>query len=149
MKGVREVYNLWLPFEEKESVLKTLKKVDAPKSDNDYLINYQYEYLINKNEGAFLKMWILFTKICLKIVKKQLKERCFYCDKESLEYKADVACEYVLRRYKKYDIDKNEYYVISNFIAAAYDGVQHALSEEENDKALDNAISFEDVEVFI
>lgn len=149
MKGVKEVYNLWLPFEEKENVLKNLKKIDNPKCDNDYLINYQYEYLINKDGQAFLKMWVLFTKICLKIVKKQLKERGFYCDEDNLQYKADIACEYVLRRYKKYAIDKNEYYIIDNFIATAYDGVQHALSEEENDKALDNAVSFEDVEAFI
>lgn len=145
MKGVKTVYNLWLEFETKEERLRDLKKIENPKNLNEAFFNLQYDYIVNDDEKAFVSLWQEFTKLCFRILKKEARKKGLWFDVDTLNYKADIACEYVMRRYKKYLIDKNEFYIIRNFVSEAYDSVKHAMSREETDVILDNAENIEDL----
>lgn len=134
MRGTTDEYNYFLPFQSKDEQLKGLGKGDKNGSDNEKCLFFQYSFLMNNNEQAFGQLWILFTLLCKRAVRKEMKTKRFFLDYDEVQYKADIAAEYVLRRYKSFLREKGEYYVIKNFIAAAHDGVVHALySEGEND----------------
>lgn len=138
MKSVKTVFNYWFDFGDFEKKIKQIPKVENPVTDNDKLINFQFAYLSNGNIRAEAELWNGFTKLCKKIVRKEMKLRRFFLDQDEIIYKAEIACEYAMRRYKTYRIEKNEIYVISNFISAAYMAVKHALySDNENDKYLE------------
>lgn len=134
MKTARKVYNYWLEFESQDEKKMCVPRVEIEHTDNDRLINLQWAFLVNSDKQAFAKLWQSFTTLCRKIVKKETKSKRFFLDKDEAEYKAQVASEYVMRRYKMYEIEKNEIYIVTNFIASAYHAVQHALySDTEND----------------
>ena len=134
MRGTADKYNYFLPFQSKAELLKDLPKGDINGTDNEKCLSFQYSFLMNNNESAFGQLWLLFTLLCKRAVRKEMKTKRFFLDYDEVQYKADIAAEYVLRRYKSFFREKGEFYVIKNFIAAAHDSVIHALySEGEND----------------
>ena len=135
-----------MPFESEEEKLQ--KVPNAPKNpitDNEKCLFYQWHYLVKKDMNACLKLWLLFTALCKRAVRKESKRRGIYLDEEELQYKADIACEYSLRRYEKYRREQGEVYFIQNFIAEAYNATTHAFSESECDIALDRASNIETI----
>lgn len=130
MKEVKQFFNLQLDFgSEKISVPQG--NIDG--TDNEKCQAYQWHYIKFNDNDSFTKLWDLFTVLCEKAVKKEIRLKHFFLDEEEICYSADIACEYTLRRYKSYKADGRQY-VIRNFISAAYHGVKHALySESEND----------------
>lgn len=133
MKSNAEAFNYFLDFGGKNKV-SGLPQGDENGSDNEKLLHCQWKYLAEKDEKSFVKLWMLFTELCKRAVKKEIKTKRFFLDYDEVCFKADLAAEYVLRRYRTYEREKGETYVVKNFIAAAHDGVMHALySEVEND----------------
>lgn len=131
MKSVKKFFNYFLDFSENE--LPTIPKGNINGTDNEKCCYFQYEYLINNNEKCFVNLWKLFTLLCKRAVKKEVRLKRFFLDNEEVQYKADIACEYTLRRYRSYKQEGKTYF-ITNFITAAYSAVMHALySEDEND----------------
>lgn len=133
MKSNTEAFNYFLDFGGKNEI-SGLPQGDENGTDNEKLLHYQWKYLAEKDEKSFVKLWTLFTELCKRAVKKEIKIKRFFLDYDEVCFKADLAAEYVLRRYRTYEREKGETYVVKNFIAAAHDGVMHALySEVEND----------------
>lgn len=138
MKSVRAVYNYFLDFQDSTEKEKEIPEGRLDGNDNDRCRFYQSRYLKHGDSRAFLELWKLFTLLCKKAVVKEMRTKRFFLDSVEIDYKADIACEYVMRRYQSYKREKGENYVITNFIASAHSGAVHALyNEEENDYFLD------------
>ncbi|WP_178841415.1 hypothetical protein [uncultured Treponema sp.] len=134
MKNLKSCFNLWLPFESEEESLKKIPEGNENGTDNEKALYFQKKFLQTADEKYFVKLWKLFTLLCLKAVRKEKRSKGFFLSGEDEAYKADIAVEYSLRRYLKFRQEKGEVYFITNFIAEAYNSVKHALySESEND----------------
>lgn len=132
MRGVRKYYNYFLDFQDGTESGIPHGKADG--TDNERCQHFQRLYLADGNERAFVELWRLFTLLCKKAVLKEIRTKRFFLDHDEVEYRADIACEYVMRRYQSYRREKGEDYVITNFISAAYSAMLHTLyHEEEND----------------
>lgn len=126
-------FNYYFDFGEVQDI----PRVKKPETENDRLINCQYEWLVNHNQNAFGTLWSCFTVLCKKAIKKEMREKHIFFDFDEIAYKADIACEYVMRRYTSYKAE-GKTYIIENFATTAYYAVKHALySTVENDKMLD------------
>lgn len=135
MRAVKKYYQMWLDFDTYSIEIPYFEK---PTNDNENLVNMQHDYLVNDDQQAFYRLWTSFTLLCLKAIKKEIRSKKMLLDRDTISYKADIACEYVLRRYQKYKVEKNTFYLIHNFVAEAYHGACHALySPYENDRYFD------------
>lgn len=134
MKAINDSYNLWLPFESLEEKLKKVPDGNENGTDNEKALFFQKMLLKTGDDRYFLKLWNLFTLLCLKAIRKEKRSKGFFLSREDEQYKADIATEYSLRRYLKFEQEKGEVYFITNFITEAYNAAKHALySESEND----------------
>ena len=148
MKEVKTSYNLFLPFESDNEIkdrLKTsLPHFNNPVTDNERLLNYQYEYLVNDSRIAEQKLWTNFYNLCERMVKREKNLKKIYMDFEDIEIKAGIACDYFMRRYSEHKKISNEVYFVNNFIAASYDAMRHAVYHpEENDFFLDKCRAYQ------
>ena len=96
---------------------------DKPQNDSERLLNYQYELLKNNNDAVWDEMLELAFKVCLNLVWAYMKKNKTRLDPVEQREKADIAMNYVLRRYKK----NVGWYVTKNYIRALKDGVKHAM----------------------
>lgn len=114
----------------KEAVIKARREMllelpyyPTPKNDNELLFNYQYDFLVNDNPKAWTQLMTLSYTVIQRIIWSLLKQKKIVLTKEDQIEKANIAIEYVLRRY-----DKNVgYRVNNNFILFLKDGVKHAI----------------------
>lgn len=129
--------DLWLSFETRGELLARAGVPEGKEggTDNERCQFYQRRYLEDRADSAsFASLWELFTLLCLKAVRKERRDRGFFLDAGEARYRADIACEYTLRRYDRLWIERGEVYVVRNFIAEAYHGARHALYDGgEND----------------
>lgn len=131
MKKVKSIYNYTFNFT--ENTHSELPEGNKNGTDNEKCQYFQAQFLQTGNEKFFVFLWQFFTVLCKRAVKKEMRIKRFYLDEDEIQYKADIACEYTLRRYQNYKAEGKTYF-ISNFISAAYHGAKHALySETEND----------------
>ena len=97
----------WLPFdfvikEQEEKACKNPKHYEKPKTDNQWLMEYQYRFR-NGNERALLDFHALLKEIGLKFINRiaqknpKVKQLCLY-DKET---KADDAAMYMVEKLLK------------------------------------------------
>lgn len=134
---VRGWGDLWLSFETREELL---SRAGVPHgrqdgTDNERCQFYQRRYLEDRADGeAFASLWELFTLLCLKAVRKERRARGFFLDDDEARYRADIACEYTLRRYDRLWIERGEIYFITRFATEAFHSARHALYDRgEND----------------
>lgn len=129
--------SLWLAFEPRAEMLRRagVPGGRADGSDNERCQFYQRRYLEDRSDSASLAgLWKLFTLLCLKAVRKERRAKGFFLDEDEARYRADIACEYTLRRYDRLWTERGEVYFITNFIAEAWHSARHALySPGEND----------------
>ncbi len=98
---------------------------EHPKGDNQILLNLQHDYIKYGDKAAWGKLLELAFEVTKRLIWKWLKEhRDVYLDDISLDEKASIAMEYVLRRYTK----NVGWYVEKNFIGTLKGGVIHAMS---------------------
>lgn len=131
---------------------------DNPVTDNDRLINYQYDWLINGNKESWDKLFVLSYSIIKNLIKSYTRDKHKYLDKSEQAEKASEAALYVFRRFDAEYIttlgpkEKNnflkkfplgQYYVTTNFIEFLRGGVIHAFNyKTELDR---NTISLEEL----
>lgn len=136
MKSNKAYYNYTLEFNSVQEALSELPNGNEQGDDNDRCLFYQAQYLRNGKDKYLVNLWTLFTVLCKRAIKKEMRTKRFFLDYDDIAYKADIACEYTLRRYSTYK-QQGKVYFIRNFITAARNGAFHALySEVENDMFL-------------
>lgn len=145
MRQVKKDFNYFLEFESEDEKIRKVPLGNENGTDNDKCLFYQRKYLAEKDEKSLAKLWLLVRGICLRMIRKEMRLKKFFIDEDERIYRADVATEYILRRYEKYKREKGEIYFFKNFIAASHSGVIHALyHSEENDFLLESCVSLDE-----
>lgn len=99
---------------------------DNPKTDNQKLLNYQYDYLFYDNMQAWEQMWNLSYKIAKKQVLKLCNKYHRTMPKPNVEEMALNATMYVLRRFRT----RKGYMILKPYgftLALWYSSKQHFL----------------------
>lgn len=96
---------------------------EHPKNQNEELMNYQYEFLINNSQIAWGKLITLSFEVTKKLVWKAVREQSLPLDEIDVEERTSIAVEYILRRYQT----RIGYCVQKNYIYALNQAVCHAL----------------------
>ncbi len=121
--GVRELYaDIPLPH------------FDAPRDDNQKLLNLQYEFLRTGSDGARREFFTMAYEVIHRIIWHYAGRECW--DEERRLDAASAAFEYVFRRYT----DGSGWHVGKNFISALKNGVRHALwyrTRKDREESLD------------
>lgn len=100
----------------KQNLLKKLRKeldlvyFKEPVTNNDIMLNLQYEYLTTGSEKAKSKLWIMAYQMVNSILCGVLKRRKLYLSQDDKEEKVASAVIDVMKRYEKiyYKGDKEE-----------------------------------------
>lgn len=103
--------------------LLVLPHYEHPQNDNEKLLNYQYEYLVNNSEVAWGQLITLAYIVTKRLVWQWMKQKRCQLDDIEQDEKTSIAVEYVLRRYKT----RIGYCITKNYISALKDGVKHAM----------------------
>lgn len=122
-----------------------LQYFEHPESDNERLLNYQYDYLVNKNQEAWSELWSLSIKTagqCLahicrkyhKTIPSDLWE----------DYKIDVAM-YVLRRYTTHQ----NYCIKKEFVYQLYLSARNKLLQVKKSEKCIEFVSDEEMEILL
>ena len=91
----------------KEEKLKELRasldlvRFDDPKTDNDIMLNLQYEYLINGSEDAKSKLWEMAYKMATNILNGVISRSKKYISQDEKEERIGRAVIDVMKRYNK------------------------------------------------
>lgn len=109
---------------------------ENPRNDNERLMNFQYEWLVNKNENARAQMFNLAFVVTRRILWREKKRRRLYLGKDAEDELVSAAFFYVFRRLEK----GNVCIAKKNWIVTLSHGVQHALGYRT---AKDFDLSFE------
>lgn len=96
---------------------------ENPKNDNERLLNFQHDYIKNKDQKAWGELLTLSFIVAARIVRKEVYENKLPYDEVDQDEKTSIAVEYVLRRYKK----NIGWYVSKSYISALKKGVIHAI----------------------
>ena len=125
----------------KEEPKPALPHYDAPKCDNERLLNYQYEYKEHGSETALNSMYALGYEIALKYIAKKAKgnrniARVSAYEKEE---KAHNAITYIIARYLKV----KDFRITESFTSYLYLRVQHELFYR---RKVDEIVRFVDIE---
>lgn len=96
---------------------------DSPQNDNELLMNYQYQFLMNDDQTAWGKLIDLAFIVTKRLVWKWMKANKLKLDDIAQEERVSDAVFYVLRRYKT----NVGYAVQKNYIHALELGVHHAM----------------------
>lgn len=115
-------------------VLEAYPYKPSPVTENDALVNAQYEYLMRGDRLSFGVLWSKFRTMCYKMINTILmrKHKCIGRDNE--EDAIECAAEYVMKRYSKWRRVYGREYVIRDFTQQAKFAAMHALwSTSERD----------------
>ncbi len=110
-----------------------------PRTDNDKLLNYQYDYLCNGNTQALAEIYNMSVLVCQKLIATEHKRKGFYIDHDLFEEKAHAAAAYVICQY----LETKSFVIEKSFIGYLYLRVQHELYYRT---AADTLVSFVDAD---
>ncbi len=96
---------------------------EHPKNDNERLLNYQYDFIVNGSQEAWCGLWKLTTKVVGLMLAKECKERKIFFDHEEWKDKKSEAVIYILRRYKTHP----GYCIKSSYPLHIWYAVKHVL----------------------
>lgn len=124
-----------LPFE--------LPYFDTPKSDNQRLLNYQYEYKIKGDTAAINRMYALGCKIALKFINTHARKNTHiaHMSDDKKEEKAHNAITYIIERYLRV----KGFLIRESFTSYLYLRVQHELFYQ---RKVDKIVDFVDWKSF-
>ncbi|MCQ2594800.1 MAG: hypothetical protein MJ196_06005 [Treponemataceae bacterium] len=96
-----------------------------PKTDNQRLLNYQYDYKVNGNKAALTTMYGLGYKVALKFIRTQAKKNFAVAslDESVKQEKAHNAIVYMVSRFLKV----KDFAIEKSFTAYLYLRVEHEL----------------------
>ncbi len=112
-----------------------------PKSDNQRLLNYQYEYKVKGDTAALNRMYKLGCKIAGRFIKTEAEARGFCLCASDREEKAHNAITYIIARYLRVQ----DFAITESFTAYLYLRVKHELYHQ---RKVDKIIDFVDWESF-
>lgn len=134
----------------KADILEARKKIvpprfDHPKNDNEWLFNFQYEFIVYGSEAAYGHLLELAFTVTKRLIRRWLANQAgkVFWDDITQDEKAMEAIVYVLRRYSTIV----GWYCSTNFITVLSDGVRHVTKYET--KIGSNTVYVEDVNVTI
>lgn len=127
--------------EETEEPKPALPRFDAPKCDNERLLNLQYAYRMDGDEGALGEMYALGKKIALKYIsaKSSGNRHVAELGAEEKEEKAHNAITYIIARYLRV----SDFWIAESFTSYLYLRVQHELFYR---RKADEIVRFVDME---
>ncbi|WP_449189492.1 hypothetical protein [Treponema lecithinolyticum] len=108
--------------ETENDTMPALPYFDTPVTDNEKLLNMQYELYHKNKKQAIEKMYRLCLVICRRMVNLQMRKKKIKLS--DAEEKSHDAAMYVLSRYMQPD---STYIIKKNFIAALHDAVFYIL----------------------
>lgn len=127
--------NLFAETQKKETLKNVLLHYNKPKNDNEQLLNYQYDWLINGSEIAKSKYWSLSLTVAKRFLATQLRSAGKYVDNETFEAMALDGVIYFMKRYSRSD-----YYVKTSVITQIWGGVLFAFRyKTKGQKLFENA----------
>ena len=114
---------------------------DTPKSDNQRLLNYQYEYQIKGDTTAINRMYALGCKIALKYINAQAGKNphIAHMSDDEKEEKAHNAITYIIARYLRV----KDFSIRKSFTSYLWLRVQHELYYQ---RKVDKIVDFVDWE---
>ena len=102
--------------------LSPLPRFTSPETDNEKLLNYQYEFYRKDKQKALEKMYALSLAICRRMVNQYMQSKKVYFS--DADEKAHDASMYVLTRFMK---PNSTYAIRKSFIAALHHAVLYTL----------------------
>lgn len=112
-----------------------------PKSDNQRLLNYQYEYKIKGDTAALEGMYNLGCKIAGRFINAEAEARGFYLCASDREEKARNAITYIIARYLRV----KDFAITKSFTGYLFLRIKHELYYQ---RKVDKIVKFVDMETF-
>ena len=100
-----------------------LPHFEAPQNDNERLLNYQYDFLVNGSQEAWRNLWELTSATAGRMLAHGCKQRNIHFSKEQWEDKRAEAVMYLLRRYRT----RPGYRIEADFPLHIWYAVKHVL----------------------
>ncbi len=104
-----------------------LPHYDNPATDNQRLLNMQYDYLVHGSGEAWEGLWSLSYSVACRLVRNMASRHRLRLGECDVMDKAQGAVEYVLRRYAPDRCGGRQYFVRKNFVSQLRGGVLHSL----------------------
>ena len=122
--GILEQLELFTEQEKSDetSEVPALPYFPEAKTDNEKLLNYQYEFYRKDKQQALAKMYTLSLTICRRMVNQYMQSKKIYLS--DADEKAHDASMYVLTRFMK---PNSTYAIRKSFIAALHHAVLYTL----------------------
>lgn len=120
-----------------------LPHFEAPKGDNECLLEYQYQYKINGKRQALADMYRLGVEICKKMISQKAKtnKHIKKLDADEREEKAIDATNYIIMRL----MNRPDWYIKTSFTAYLYLRLLHELFYR---RKVDSIIDYVDIDDF-
>lgn len=113
-----------------------------PKSDNERLLNMQYDYKIKGDTAALNRMYKLGCKIAGRFINAEAEARGFCLCASDREEKAHNAITYIIARYLRVQ----DFAITESFTAYLYLRIKHELYYQ---RKVDKIVKFVDWKSFI
>lgn len=137
---------LWLPFDEEVGIVQQvgpwLPHFENPETDNERLLEYQYQFRVNGRRDALAAFYQLGCEICEKYISAETR-RNRHIKKLSIDErreKASDATNYIISQYLK----KANWHISKSATAYLYLRVQHELYYRTKAQQLVDFVNFDD-----
>jgi len=114
----------FLPFDTQEleeprlQQLSEIPHYEKPRTDNERLLEYQFEYLVNGDEAALVSLYKLAREICVKFINKISQENP-HIKHLTIEERKDKAHDAVCYMVEQYQT-KRDWFVSKNYPGYLY-----------------------------
>lgn len=122
-----------------------LPHFEAPQNDNERLLNYQYDFLVNGSQEAWRNLWELASATAGRMLAHSCKQRNIHFSKEQWEDKRAEAVMYLLRRYRT----RPGYRIEADFPLHIWYAVKHVLDYKRKCDGLVDYVSGAELDAII
>lgn len=122
-----------------------LPHFDDPQNDNERLLNYQYDFLVNGSQEAWRNLWELTSATAGRMLAHGCKQRNIHFSKEQWEDKRAEAVMYLLRRYRT----RPGYRIEADFPLHIWYAVKHVLDYKRKCDGLVDFVSEKELTAII
>ena len=122
-----------------------LPHFDAPENDNERLLNYQYDFIVNGSQKAWGNLWKLTEATAGRMLANVCKLRNIHFSREEWEDKRAEAVMYLLRRYKT----RPGYRIEADFPLHIWYAVKHVLDYKRKCDGLVDYVSGAELDTII
>ena len=122
-----------------------LPHFDAPENDNERLLNYQYDFIVNGSQKAWGNLWKLTEATAGRMLANVCKLRNIHFSREEWEDKRAEAVMYLLRRYKT----RPGYRIEAEFPLHIWYAVKHVLDYKRKCDGLVDYVSGAELDTII